>query len=45
MGNLDLRDNIPPKEEPVFPARTRRILRSPVFWISIIIAIVYLLLR
>ena len=45
MGNLDLKNNIPPKEEPVFPARTGRILKNPVFWIFIIIAIVYLLLR
>ena len=39
MDNLDLRDNISPKEEPVFPNWVKKMLKSKAFWITVGIVI------
>jgi len=41
MANSDFKKNIPPKEEPVFPKWTRRMLGSKIFWIVIIAVVIY----
>ena len=39
MSNLDFRKDISPKEEPVFPIWTRKMLKSKAFWITVGIVI------